>query len=110
MKRNLKDRYRKQKDMDKSNKNNTVKSDLPVYYGAAAVLLIMACVCIILIFQNVFSGNTASSAAVSEKAQIIENIDETEELKISHAGLAGVEETKSEVRTDDTKPVLRSRS
>lgn len=98
--------------MENTNKTNAVKSDLPFYYGAAAILLIIACVCIILIFQNIFSGNSADSTAVNGKAQVenVQNVSETEELKISHAGLAGTEETKSAARVDDSNPVFRSRS
>ncbi len=98
--------------MENTNKTNAVKSDLPFYYGVAVILLIIACVCIILIFQNVFSGNSADSTAVNGKVQVenVQNISETEELKISHAGLAGTDETKSEAKVDDSNPVFRSRS
>lgn len=99
--------------MENTNKTNAVKSDLPFYYGAAAILLIIACVCIILIFQNIFSGNSADSTSVNGNVQVenVQNISETEEeLKISHAGLAGTDETKSEARVDDSNPVFRSRS
>ncbi|ETP72500.1 hypothetical protein UYO_1574 [Lachnospiraceae bacterium JC7] len=98
--------------MENTKNTTTIKSDLPFYYGAAAILLIMACVCIILIFQNVFSGNAGGDSVLKRKTQVenVQNISETEELKISHAGLAGSDEDKTEVNTDDSNPVFRSKT
>lgn len=99
--------------MDNTSNTKAVKSDMPLYYGAAAVLLIVACVCIILIFQNIFSGTEEKNAAPSANTQVesVQSITETEEeLKISHAGLAGSEENKGKVKTDDSNPVFRSKS
>ncbi|WP_036612907.1 hypothetical protein [Oribacterium sp. P6A1] len=99
--------------MDNINNAKAVKSDMPLYYGTAAVLLIVACVCIILIFQNIFSGTEEKNAAPSANTQVesVQSITETEEeLKITHAGLPGSEEAKSKAKADDSNPVFRSKS
>lgn len=91
---------------------NNTKSDMPFYYGAAAVLLIIACVCIILIFRNVFSGAESSGKSLSEKTAVesVQEVKETEEeLKISHAGLSDADK-KSSAENDTSAPVFRSKS
>lgn len=96
---------------------NTVKSDLPVYYAAFAVLLTMACICVILIFKNIFSAPSVNSVTTTGTVQTeslkgendTNEIQETEEeIKISHAGLA----TESKKPAGDAldHPVFRSRT
>lgn len=99
------------------NETKTVKSDLQLYYAAAAVLLIAACVCVILIFRNLFGGPvnsvTAADGGALVKTESLQEDSETaetaEELKISHAGLADPNEKKSDENNEDHQ-VFRSRT
>ena len=95
------------------NNSKNIKSDMPFYYGAAAVLLIMACVCIILIFQNIFSGADRSGESLSGNSAVesIQEVKDTEEeLKISHAGLESSDGKNVPEEKDLSAPVFRSKS
>ena len=104
-----------------NNENKTLKSDMPVYYAASVALLIVACICVILIFKNIFSGPsegsvstvgtvTAESVQETKDTQDAQEMQETEEeLKISHAGLPSENEKPIGSEVQD-HPVFRSRS
>ena len=101
-----------------NNENKTLKSDMPVYYAASVALLIVACICVILIFKNIFSGPSEGSvgtvgtvtAESVQKTKDTQGIQETEEeLKISHAGLPSENEKPIGSEVQD-HPVFRSRS
>jgi hypothetical protein len=88
------------------------KSDMPFYYGAAVILLIISCISMVTIVRNV-SGSTSQPASVSavQNADDVskETLAETEAtLRISHAGMAGYDDG-TENATDEPSDALRSK-
>ncbi|SFG27007.1 hypothetical protein [Oribacterium sp. WCC10] len=93
---------------DKSVKSE-IKTDIKIYYGAAVALLLVSCISLMLIINNVF-GSSSDASGLSSSGVKTENtagVSETEEeLKISHAGLAGNDSSSD--KSEEVSPALRN--